>query len=417
MYRIYLDHGEAYGNLGEEAMLINAVRRIREQIGDVQFVIPLKNGCPLPNIGNIITIPSPLQFITQINRFIFPNRLLKILDSRFYNPFPLLLKNKITKGDLFPFWKKFVSGLEKCNAVYCVGGANLNDYARSPNLLTKCILIEQAHIRGIPVVVSSQTVGPLKIEWAKQLVHNSINTASFFSLRDGGISKNLLISQGISPEKLFSGCDEAFSFPIASDNETTSFLKNQGVNSEKPFSLFHFRSTDFTKKTANFYLKLANMLDQVETKNQILFVPMSYWNHAGIDTECGLQIKQLMRFPEKLYVLNPIRDVKIVRKLVDMSQWVLSLSYHLQVFALSSTRPMGILSSGPYYEFKAKGMSMMVQDSVPLVDVCQNNLDVLIQAINKIEGDTAKMIKVFQDVRQTNLQVDLSSIKALARVL
>lgn len=393
MYRIYLDHGEAYGNLGEEAMLINASRRIRERIENVEFLLPYKQGMPLPDIGQKTEIYFPKEAIKYFIKKLYPSvQLRNWLDKRKINIFPwLLIKCMVNTGKI-KIWNKFVDELRKCDAVYCVGCANLNDFARYECLLPKCILIEQARSLNLPVIVSSQTVGPLRLPWTKKAVYRAVNQSTHFSIRDGGISKNILVSLGIDPTRILTVGDEAFSLPVESKNNAIDILSKQNIDLTKPFGLFHFRATDYTQKTHKHFSKLSNALDKTDCESQIIFLPMSYGYHSGNDEECGKAIKDLMKQPEKLIVLKGIKNAQLVKQLVNMSQWVIALSYHLQVFAFSTETPMAILTSGDYYAVKAIGMQMLVGKDIPLIDLEKISSDVIAKIIKKLESERKKYV-------------------------
>ena len=59
-WRIFVDHGEAYGNQGDEAMLLNALERLARYLGPCEFILPSEPGKPLPpQLPKVETILPP----------------------------------------------------------------------------------------------------------------------------------------------------------------------------------------------------------------------------------------------------------------------------------------------------------------------------------------------------------------------
>ena len=167
--------------------------------------MPHKAGEPLPNIGPHMDIAPSRRIAKQMaSRIMAIAWLRNWLDNQASNPIPGFVMNVMSSLNGIGSRRRLIHELQRCDAVYCVGAANLNDFARYQCVLPKCMLIKQAHELGIPAVVSSQTVGPLDLPWAQQAVVQAATRATYFSLRDGGMSKKLLISLGVDSSRLFS---------------------------------------------------------------------------------------------------------------------------------------------------------------------------------------------------------------------
>lgn len=110
------------------------------------------------------------------------------------------------------------------------------------------------------------------------MVKATFEVVDFASIRDGGVSQQVLQSIGLNEEKLVSVGDEAFILPLADENEVNTYLRTQDVDINKPLAVFHFRSKDYTQSTTKYYTDLAKAFDHVNLDRQILFLPMSYSN-------------------------------------------------------------------------------------------------------------------------------------------
>lgn len=428
--RIFLYHGEAYGNLGDEAMLLNAIRRIRAEVGeDTEFVVPKKKSAPLPDAlaqavgasslaetGRIIEIPSVGDFTARMAKGLIPhNRLRHKITSRWRNPVATFIRKSMLGPTAAGPWRALLRALDSCDAVYMVGGANLNDLAGYVCLLPKCMLGDAATKRGLPIVVSAQTVGPLRLSWTRGLVARLIEQSASFTTRDGGITLQQLQAAGIDTTNVTTTGDEAHSFPAAAESAGRAYLEAAGVDADSPFGVLHFRSTDYTGKTASRYELLARAFDRATLRCPAVFLPMSY--HLHDDEKCGHEIRGLMKHPEKLIVLPCPHDVSLAKRVVSMGRWSLALSYHVQVFAFGAGRPVGLLSSGAYYDIKARGMRMMLGQSTPFIDLGTIGPEGLAASIEKLDGEPAGMIAEIEAARATIDGVCDDPPAALARAL
>jgi polysaccharide pyruvyl transferase WcaK-like protein len=416
MLRVLLYHGEAYGNLGDEAMLLCAARRIRRCLGSVHFVVPRAAGAPLPDLGAVTEVEPPGAFTKQLAARLVPLRRLRArLEGRRRSALPWLIRSlTVRAGGLGP-WRRILRELRDCDAVYFVGAANLNDLARYLCLLPKCLLAEEAHRLGKPAVFSSQMVGPLELPWARRMMGRTLQQADLFSIRDGGVSREALRGVADDPDALPIVGDEALSLPPAPSDRAQAFLERCGVDGGGPFAVLHFRETDYTGPTEAHYRKIADALDRTRARARFVFLPMS--RHLHDDRRCGEAIRRRMRRPEKLHVLDCPPSAELARAVVQRARWVAALSYHVQVFALAAGRPMCLLTSGRYYGVKARGMRMLVGPQTPLCDLSACDADDIARAMQGLERDGAERCEAIAAVRDRLLRANDLPVDALARAL
>lgn len=367
--RILLDHGEAYGNLGDEAMLINAVRRIRQQVGPCELVVPRQKGMPLPDLADCSEVVLPPRSASRLT----DNRLVKKLLRRFPLDAPWRLAaqaavHRPPNADGAP-WERLAAEVARCDAVYCVGAANMNQWTRRDQLLKKWLLVRLAERCGVPVVVSSQAVGPFEDDWALRMAADAVRRASDFTFRDRGVSRRVLAGAGLDVGPSADVGDEAFALPAGPEDDAVGLLRDSGMDAGKPFGIVHFRGTDYLGRTDRHLPKLAAVLDGLPDKPVPVFLPMSRGFHAPPDAECAGALQSQMADPGRLRVL-PCPDYPgVARRLVGMARWVVSLSYHLQVFAMAEGIPVLPLVSGEYYRHKAAGLVAWTDDRVPVADL------------------------------------------------
>jgi polysaccharide pyruvyl transferase WcaK-like protein len=414
MTRVFLYHGEAYGNLGDEAMLLAAVERIRRRLPDVSFVVHRRPGAPLPDIGQVDWVDPPSEIVSEfLGRRRSPRRLWDALTQCLAGPLPRRVARRLSDPKRMPDgWSRLLEQLRRCDAVYMVGAANLNDYAVYPCVLPKCALVRAAAEMGIPVVASAQTVGPVSQPWVRRMIRELVDACESFSIRDGGVSYQHLELSGRAAEAIPIVGDEAFSLAPADSAAVEAFLKSGGVDVDRPFGVLQFRPTDYTADTSGHYRKLVDALDSAEAGRQFVFLPMSAY--LCDDRSAGQAVRAAMRDPARLIVLPRPDDARMARGIVAAAEWAMSLSYHVQVFAMAAGRPMAALTSGPYYRVKAEGMRMLLGDRLPVCDLATATTASLVSLINSLDDCRGRTWPAALDARQRIQLANDLPIEALA---
>jgi polysaccharide pyruvyl transferase WcaK-like protein len=357
--RIYVEHGEAYGNIGDEAMLYNALRRFNLYFGRCEFVIPFEKGKILPVLPNnctIILIETPRTFILRfippfLRRFAFCWKYSVNLAS-------FILKYKFLKY-LFRDLHRWYETLKSCNIFYSVGAANLTDFCLGPCVIYKCWIYKIAGESVKVSVIGPQGIGPLSTDWARSLISDAFSRINFLAFRDYKESIELITA--LKPDNVdmkITG-DEAFSLPVADDDRVDDYLSKVGISSDEKFVVIHFRETDYTKNTRYLAHKIANILDNLvdEFDFKFLFVPMSYLEHSRIDKDYGIEIAKLAKNNTNIKIGDLTKDATVIKGVVGRSLFSLGLSYHIHVFSLSLGKPAIILYTGEYYKYKAEGLT------------------------------------------------------------
>jgi len=415
--RILLDHGEAYGNLGDEAMLLNAVRRIREHVGSCELVVPRREGMPLPDLPGCETVVLPPPFPASLA----DSELVTKLVRRFPLDAPWRLAahaaaHRPLNGDAAP-WQGLAAEVGRCDAIYCVGAANMNQWTRRGQLLKKWLLMRLARRRGIPVVASSQAVGPFKDGWALRMAADAVRRASDFTFRDRGLSRRVLQGAGLNLGPSSDVGDEAFSLPASSEQAAVRLLGEAGVDPTEPFGILHFRSTDYLGRTDRHLPKLAAALDNLPDEPIPVFLPMSRGFHSPPDADCATALKEQMKHPERLRVLPCPEHPGAARRLVRMACWVVSLSYHLQVFAMVEGTPVLPLVSGGYYRHKAAGLVAWTDDRVPVADLDAAGADEVGQMVRGLETSRSAHAAILKEAAERMRPVNDRPPETLARLV
>ncbi len=423
--RIYVDHGEAYGNLGDEAMLLNALLRLDKYLGPCEFVLPYVPSNPLPQgLSKVIKVPSPYkELIKWGNIFDLPFAIIRkmpllsnlhifdyatslILASKWLNLRLYLLNSGLpptSSNDL----KSFLSLIKTCDIFYGVGAADFNDFWLT-GVIYKCWLYTFAKSYVKIIAISSQGIGPLKTEWAQKMMRKAFSNVDLLSFRDHSVSQSIVERE--KPENVIYKIvgDEALTLPTGNEQAIEKLLHDSGLPDGASYIATHFRSSDYTQDTTHMAARLAEILDIIaeSVPHYFIFFPMSYHEHSGRDKDYGSLIKSLMSHRERLLIAPLCKDVCIVKGAVGKAKYSLGLSYHIHVFSLSQGHPAIILFSGSYYKYKSEGLIEFYGSPNIAIDLQDCGNDKIIESVKKIENDyntvCAKIFNVNEKIIEDN---------------
>lgn len=369
-WRIYLDHGEAYGNFGDDAMLIAAHERIwRALDGDVEFILPCREGASLPALSNVQYVVSTRDVIPDVVSGLY-NRWWGRFASGLRQPYLLerwiaCQRRVLSKTHS---WNSLSGILKYCDACYAVGCGNMNDVAPHVTLLYRLSLALECQVWAVPLVTSSQGLGPFRYKWSIRVAEKIKRLSDHFSLRYPLVAcgkKNSLLALG---KNVLVVGDEAHGLTLADTEVCSLKLGSTGHDWGKPYIVVHYREAAYTGSAESALERLARALDALDFAGDFLFIPMSEGSHSGSDSDCGMRIKRRMRQGGRFLILSGNRDPRLAKTLVWNSSGVIALSYHLQVFAFGGGIPFVILTQGAYYRTKAEGMRKLAGSMTPVVD-------------------------------------------------
>ena len=369
MRRVFVDHGEAYGNLGDEAMLLSALRRLTGQLGPCHFVIPRESSRPLPRLDDFLVehVPSPFLFFDRtaglLDRYrgLLARARLPVPDGglRAKVAFARLVWRAVRLG----IWRndyglrEAMRAIRQCDVFYGVGAADFNDF-NAFGAAYKCWLYRMVRPFVPVVAVSAQGFGPLENTELKELMAEAFDDVDLLTFRDHAFSERF--TRGLGPlhcQTRITG-DEALSLASAGRDVRDAYLAETGLALGEPFIAVHWRSTDYTQDTDHLFSRVAELWDVAAQRSglRLVFFPMSYDVHSRHDDACCQAIRSMMRLPDRLLMAPVSHDVGLIKTAIGASRFTLGLSYHVHVFGLSQGVPALILFSGDYYRFKSDGL-------------------------------------------------------------
>lgn len=435
--RIYVDHGEAYGNLGDEVMLLNALARLERHLGRCEFVLPCQPERPLPlQLRNVTLVPPPRITIAKWARYLsipfalarhipLLGRLLPIPhDSTFWRWAVKCLNVRLIfsglgilrslNKDLEPF----MHAIQACDVFYGVGAADFNDYWLQ-GVVYKCWLYTVVRPYVRVSAVSSQGIGPLSTAWARRMMGKAFSKLDLVSFRDHSLSQSIVEKEHPTHVRYKVVGDEAFTLPPSDGDEARALLSESGLPEKTSFIAFHFRTTDYTQDTSYLIPRVARILDQIAeaVPHLVVFFPMSYHIHSRFDEECGRAIQEKMSRNERLFLAPLCRDVRVIKAAVGMSRYSLGLSYHIHVFSLSQGHPAVILYTGDYYKCKSEGLIGFYGAPSVAINLRETDDSRVIDAIMKIENSYDNSCEAINHVNKELLKCNDWMVQEMATLL
>jgi len=398
-YRVFVDHGEAYGNLGDESMLFSALTRLRRHLGECKFVVPREGERPLPALQgfDVQFVPSPYQYFMRAGE---KTAWLTARLERVGIVHPESLGWRMRAASAFAA-RKTVSLLRGCDAFYGVGAADFNDF-NAPGAAYKCWLygVARPHVRV--VAVSAQGIGPVRNPELARLMRKAFDQLDLLSFRDHAYSAAYVREMGSLGCRTEIVGDEAFTLPASDEAARRRYLASAGITDDEQFIAVHWRSTDYVQETAPLYPRVARVFDAASrlTGLPLVFFPMSYDVHSRHDDECCEAIRQYMSEPKNLRMAPVTQEVGLIKSAIGSSRFTLGLSYHVHVFGLSQGVPAIIVYSGDYYRFKSEGLAGFYSAPTTAIDLAAANGEA--EALEAIEAMGLPGAEVSANIRERN---------------
>ncbi len=399
--RVFVDHGEAYGNLGDEAMLLSALRRLEQHLGPCTFVIPREGTRPIPALQgyDVREVPSAFAFFLASRDA--REQLERALARRLRSPRSLSLGAWVTharrRAALLRLGlpvadaglREMLAQLRGCELFYGVGAADFNDF-NAFGAAYKCWLYELAAAHAGTTAISAQGFGPLDDPELGGLMRRALDRVDLLSFRDCAFSA--AFTHGLGPL----GCatrivaDEALALPAAAAARVHAYLGEAGIAPGQPFLAVHWRSTDYTQETAPLFPRVAALFESASRATGLpaVFFPMSYDVHSRHDDECCAALRAHMTEAARLRLAPVTHDVGLIKGAIGLAQLTLGLSYHVHVFGLSQGVPAVIAYSGDYYRYKSDGLAGFYAPPVAAVDIgAEGGMRAALDAVAAIAGD------------------------------
>lgn len=429
---IFLDFGAAYGNLGEEALLLNAIERINRYCNQPVILLGARRDAELPQLPeNVIVTDTPRKYFVWVGRFVraafMAIRSMPIIgrslrnerlefDEKIWHTANSIIGLAPAKLIFNSAVKPRKHSVNRVDALYSVGAGAINDF----NLIEisyKAWLAQLITGLGGKTILSSQGIGPLALPLSRELTKKLCDSMSFITLRDHSYSKSLLTEMGVDAGKMCVTQDEAFSLGSAPIHDAREHLQAHNIAPDDDYLVFHYRESNCEGRTTDTYQILAENLDCLaeELQKPIVFLPMSYGEHSTIDRQAGLSIKSKMNHKQRLVVLETLHDVRLAKAIVGAALCAIGLSYHVHIFALAQNRPSVMIYLGQYYKYKLDGLAGFYPASaVRVLDAAQLDRKTISDAVTQVTAHSHDTLRELAAANESIKQRNDAHLEVLA---
>lgn len=362
---IYMGGYRGIMNLGDHAMALNMIERLRARVRNIQITIlvndfknPLNNGhfCYsytfFRGMGKFRKILNAFYIGKLIDEFL---QLLKcfyiVINGWLYNHVRIFLPmSKETSSTIVE--------LSQSDLIWFGGGGHINDIATISGVYGTTVLCILAIIFNKEVIMTGQGLGPLEKKINKKLLSLVLPRVKFIALRDYSESKNILKKLGVPESKIILVGDDAASLRTTTEDRISKIFDKEDIKLQSLTFGVQFRKTNYTKPYEEKEIRIiAKILDYlVETFDaRILFIPTNYEKSVD-DRDAEFNIfKNMNNKKDANFIVNEYDPFEI-KSIIGKMNFFLGFSYHPLVFALTQAVPSICFYNNEYYFMKNKGL-------------------------------------------------------------
>ena len=376
-----------FRNMGDEAMLAGNLEVLKNLLGDeYTFVVfsyhpeatsQLHRITAKPDLDRLMTgkrlriISMPLLFLKfewNIRRF------QKVKSFKFINHLE----------------EEFLLTLANCEALFLVGGGNLNDIWVWGGLLARSFTSFWVKSLGKPVFLGAQTVGPLNKRWTRWLARRFLERVDLITLREG-FSKKVLEEIGVKRVPVKVVPDDAFNVNPIDKKEAFDLLLNEGINVDeikKHDKKLIAINTRAWWKMDDKIIHLKKALEEIikftvkKDEYYVVFVSTAYgYDSVEDDMNTAKALLGKAEQMNNIKILQGRYNWNQIKGVLGLMDAVIGISYHFDIFATSMGVPALGLYADDYYRLKIGGFFELIGFEDLAVDVRNLNREELISIL------------------------------------
>lgn len=356
-------------NIGDQAMYINACRRLRRLLPDCRLVAvgkQLENSVDVEDVERVSlghrcfdteagVLFRLLARLPKGQRIAMLVRLAVLVAASGLHRFGAI--RRVLSKD----WMSTVDLIARAGLVLSCGGGYLNSLWWEFDLWPKSAMYRAAAKLGVPLVLSGQGIGPIGSRLDRLVLGLGLRSADLISLRERGEGEDYVLGLGVDPSRVLVVGDDATDLPVCSEARLRDIVREEGIDLGAPIVVAQFRATSYTKSYVDEYRFFAKLLDRVlletDPNSKVVFVPFCYDEAGGADdrTAAFNVIKHMGHRDRATIVMGHYRPEEI-KALVGLGRCALGVSYHFAVFALSQAVPCFTVYGNEYYHLKFDGL-------------------------------------------------------------
>jgi polysaccharide pyruvyl transferase WcaK-like protein len=315
--------------------------------------------------------------------------------------------------------------LASARAVIIPGSGSMNSLWWHDWLYVKAAETLAARRAGVPVLMSSQGIGPAFTHWLDRYVARwMFNACALVGVRDAAQSGALLAAIGVHRQRVHHTGDDALL--IAADAvpavrwmaDIPPQRLRLGINLRDSSTY----GRKYPKPTPALWAKaLDSLLDQ-GVDVQLVFVPISYDQQDDDRVAARAVIRELRCDPSRVTLIEEELDATALRGVIATLHAGLGISYHFLLFCLAANVPVLGVWQNAYYQHKQQGLFRLYEMHDHALDVRQHDAatlstcliqlihnrqalaDTLAQNNERLLSVTTKTRALMQHLLQSNVQ-------------
>ncbi|EGL82046.1 polysaccharide pyruvyl transferase CsaB [Caldalkalibacillus thermarum TA2.A1] len=334
-----------FDNAGDEAICASIIQGIREINSNVDIVVLSSN----------------------------PERTSYVYDVR-----------AVERTNLKQIWTE----LRYCDLFISGGGSLLQDVTGKLTIPYYLGLVRLAQLRGVPVAVFAQGIGPVHTKVFRKWIANTFQKCSYVSVRDPQ-SRKLLVSWGVPNDHVDEVVDPVFLLSPPGKFDKNDLLHKEGIRIKNAPIVFSVRNWGSSRSDLKQLAKVCDNL--IESGEQIIFLPMHFEEDRNASFEVQSYMQRQAQVVKNKYTIWELMDI------ISFSKLVVGMRLHALIFAITC----GVPVVGISYDPKIDSFLSMINSS-PSAYAGKINEDVLTSKIRNILDNSShakKQIKQLTKLR------------------
>lgn len=301
----------------------------------------------------------------------------------------------------------FFKDLKSARGLVLTGGGYFNSLWWLDGLYSKALTAITASYCGVPVVLTSQGLGPIDHKLDRVIAKKLFECAAFIGIRDGNKSRKLIESLGSNKTlPVEQTGDDALLLKKVEGEELDQILINEGLVNRNRLMAINFRDASSYKEG---YEKpdlqnIAELLDSIIEEHgfHLVFVPISY-NQGDDDRESAKRIAAIMKHKTETTIIEQEYSPAELKGIVSKCECAMGISYHFLLFCLSSNVPAIGIYQNAYYRQKTEGLLDLFGLSGYAFNYSQTNNNSMTSALRQIISTKNEIVEELENINKSML--------------
>ena len=288
--------------------------------------------------------------------------------------------------------KEAIKALFNCNIFLSGGGSLLQNVTSNKSLYYYLFMLDLANFLGKKTVIYAQGIGPISGNIHLKKAVNSIKKCDIISVRDKD-SQDLLVSNGISEEKIFLTSDPAF-WASKNTEKAAYILEKYNLNNR------NFITIALRNYKGNSWLKnLEKSIEIIYNNLNIPIIALPFLLKEDKDICKGM---------EKITTITEEIDWKTIKGIISKSDMIIGQRLHSLIFAASENIPFVTLSYDPKNTSFAKSYKQktifQIDDFVPedlaqyVIETYNNKKEISVEYAEFSKNNEKTINKICEDI-------------------